>query len=149
MRLIIKDHPHCCGGKDVEGMNCPVWTPSQFIKALVQKDQKFHSPPTPGIDYIGRGFYNIVGAGSTNISIERMHNRMSRLGEYIEKYKLGTLTVAPQAPNTNYKGLHKLLPAIFTPDNPALYQFAVKRKWIENKLVKDLQKPLWHFEIGV
>lgn len=144
--VVHRNHPHCCGAADIEGMNRANFTPATFMAGLVQSIPSYANPHRSSDSYAGTGFINLVQAHAcrtkpglpeygeyqrTPTQHKSVFRRMYQLQKYIEKHELGTLVIGEECGNPNYGGRHRLLPAIFIPHNKNLRAYAIKRKWID------------------
>ena len=137
---------HVCGARDLEGINDYKWYPSKMIRYIVDNVDSYRRPHKGNPTFAGFAYYNIAAVGHTKYGHEPMSRlrRVNRFKEFVEKNKLGTVTIAPDSYNPHYGKTHVLRPAIFTPDNAAIIRYAVKKKWI-NELDKSDQgaHPTW------
>lgn len=135
----IREHPHCCGARDIQGMNHRNFTPSRLIRGILEQHASYARPPSGKINYAGTGFFNLCVACNGPDDRWRL-KRMTALKQYIDKHKLGTLTIGVETGNPNYAGQHRIIPAIFVPDNKAMRAWGIKRGWIDNKWFEEMQR---------
>ena len=131
---------HCCGIKDVKGMNSGTpWSGEGFMKLLVVKSQSFNEPHLGNTKYAGYAHYTFSYAYDTiNTkggfrSQKQAEYRFRVLRKYIEKHGLGDFYVTKEQPSPVYGGKHTIIAGIFTPDTEALMAHARKKKWVKAK----------------
>lgn len=126
---------HVCGARDLEGMNSYKWAPYKMIKYIVEAVPSYAAPYKGDTQFAGYAYYNIAAVGHKRHGEESLKclNRVNRFKSYVEKRKLGTVTIAPDSYNPHYGRTHVLRPAIFTPDTDAIIKFAEKKGWLPMK----------------
>lgn len=155
--LVVKS-VHCCGMKDLKGMNNEKWSAKGFVKKLLTTVVSYKKPCKGAYRFAGYAHYLLSGAYALNDEYEpygaldkttdgtgvcpkaytqkEQHRRFKTLKNLIEREGLGTVTLAPEGKSPTYGHKHIILTAIWTPDNKGLIKYGRRIGVLPKKLPK-------------
>ena len=137
----------CCGAAELHGLNDEGWTVRKYLTYYVQ-EYEININPKVGKAFLTFSYAWDVGRAGNGLRTTRQGKiRLAKWKAFIEDNKLGRVVIMPKCSfNPNYGTTVRIRAGIWVPDNQAIHDFVIAKKWMKGpSLAKKLHQAVWEY----